>query len=40
MTKWKFFWLVNMTGNNSKFVLISNIIQQAADDYPVLHAGP
>ena len=29
-----------MTGNNSKFILISNIIQQVIDDYPVLHAGP
>ena len=29
-----------MTGNNSKFILISNTIQQAVDDYPVLHAGP
>ena len=29
-----------MTGNNSKFILISNIIQQAIDDYRVLHAGP
>ena len=29
-----------MTGNNSKFILFSNIIQQAIDDYPVLHAGP
>ena len=28
-----------MTGNNSKFILISNNIQQAVDDYPVLHAG-
>ena len=29
-----------MTGNSSKFILISDIIQQAVDDYPVLHAGP
>ena len=29
-----------MTDNNSKFILISNIIQQAIDDYPVLHVGP
>ena len=29
-----------MTGINSKFILISNIIQQAVDDSPVLHAGP
>ena len=40
MTKRKFFWPVNMTGNSSKFILISDIIQQAVDDYPVLHAGP
>lgn len=36
MTKRKFFWLVNMT----LFILISEIIQQAVIDYPVLHAGP
>ena len=43
MTKRKFFWLVNMTGNSSKFIyfdLWNNIIQQAVIDYPVLHAGP
>lgn len=42
MTKQKFFWLVNMTGNSSKFIYfsISEITQQAVIDYPVLHAGP
>ena len=40
MTKWKFFWPVNVTGHNSKFILICDIIQQAVDDYAVLHAGP
>ena len=29
-----------MTGHNSKFILISDIIQQAVDDYAVLHTGP